>query len=146
VTYVWVKAVLVSLVVGPPIGGLIFGLLISAMKVLEGPGGWEFALGALITAPLLSYIVGLPVAAVAIVLFLLLSWFASRGKAGLAALCGLVSAALLIVLSDSLRPPVGPGLRMSLQDFALQLVAFGTPSAISGWVCWRITRPWHQLS
>jgi len=147
--YNWIKTVITILAVGPPIGGLVFGLLLSVVTMLNGPDKWEFVTAvpaAVITSVVASYLVGLPIAAVAVALFLMLSWFRSRGTAWLAVLCGVISTALLVVFNEMMRRPVPAALQLTSSDCVLQLVAFGIPSAVSGWVCWRVTKPLHRLS
>lgn len=139
----WIKTLIIILVVGPPIGGFVFGLLLSVMTVLNGPDKWEFVLPATIISTVVSYVFGLPIAAVAVALFLMLSRVVSRGTAYLAVLCSVTSTALLIVLNEITRRTAFP---LNGKDFVVQLVAFGIPSAVSGLVCWRITKPFHRLS
>ncbi len=141
-----IKTVLVILAVGPPIGGLAFGLLLSVVTVLNDPQKWEGVPVTVIVSIVTSYVLGLPIAAVAVALFLMLSRFGSRGTAGLAVLCGVISAALLIALNEIMRRPVPAAFGLTWKDFLLQLMAFGIPSAVSAWVCWRMTEPMHRLS
>lgn len=144
--YDWIKAVLVVFAVGPPIGGFVIGLMLAAASVLSGTGGWEYVPVVLIVSPVVSYILGLPVAALAVVLFIPSSRLVSRGTRVLAAVCGVVSAALLIGFNEIMRLSVPAGLQMQWRDFVLQLVVLGIPSGVSGWVCWHVTRSWHRLS
>jgi hypothetical protein len=144
--YDWIKTVFVILAVGPPIGGLVFGLLLSVVTVLNGPDKWEAVPVTVIVSMMTSYVLGLPIAAVAVALFWILSRFRSRGTAGLAVLCGVTSAVLLIALNETMRRPVPAAFELTWKDFMLQVVAFGMPSAVSAWVCWRMTKPLHRLS
>jgi hypothetical protein len=144
--YDWIKTVFIILAVGPPIGGLVFGLLLSVVTVLDRPDKWEDVPVTVIVSILTSYVVGLPIAAVAVALFAMLSRFGSRGTAGLAVLCGVTSAVLLIALNEMMRQPVPAAFELTWKDFMLQVVAFGMPSAVSAWVCWRMTKPLHRLS
>jgi hypothetical protein len=144
--YDWIKTILIILAVGPPIGGFVFGLLLSIVTVLNGPDKWEFVPASMIISMFASYVFGLPIGIVAVALFLVLTRFISRGTAYLAVLCGVISTVLLIVLNEMMRPPVPAALQITWTDFVLQVVAFGFPSALSAWLCWRITKPLHRLS
>jgi energy-converting hydrogenase Eha subunit A len=142
----WIKTVLVILAVGPPIGGFTFGLLLSGATVLNNPHKWEAVPVTVIFSTVTSYVLGLPMAGVAVALFLMLYRFGLRGTARLAALCGVISATLLIALNEMMRRPVPAAFGLTLKDFTLQLIAFGIPSAVSAWACWRMTKPIHRLS
>lgn len=142
----WIKAVAVALVAGPPIGGLVFGLELGLTSGFSGGGNWASVPATVMLAVITSYIIGLPVAAVAVVLFLLLSRLVSRGTGVLAVISGVAATAMLIVLNEAVRGPAAAHLRLTWTDFALQLAAFGIPAMIAAWACWRMTRPLHKLS
>jgi glucan phosphoethanolaminetransferase (alkaline phosphatase superfamily) len=144
--YDWIKTVVIILVAGPPIGGLVFGLLLSLGTVFNAQDKWESIPVTVMISIALSYVIGLPVAAVAIALFLILSRFMSHRTSYLAVLCGVISTAVLIVLNEMMRGTIPSALRLTWPDLVLQVVAFGIPSAVAGWVCWRMTRPLHRMS
>jgi hypothetical protein len=145
--YDWVKTMVIILVAGPPIGGFVFGLMFSLGSVLKGGvDNWEAVPATLLTTVALSHVFGLPIAVVAIALFLVLSRFISRGTSYLAVACGVMSAALAIALMEAMRQPVAAQFQLTWRDVVVQLAAFGIPSAVAGWACWRVTRPLHRLS
>ncbi|HEX5213428.1 MAG TPA: hypothetical protein VFW22_17010 [Pseudolabrys sp.] len=133
----WVKVVLIVLAAGPPIGGVVFAL-VSAF--LQRSWSWEVLPMALLGAPVLSYVVGLPIAAIALTLFLSLQFFISRGGIYLAVICGAVAAEFVVFLWDVISPsPLGVG------GYIMGFVMFGIPSVVSAFICWRITRQLHRL-
>jgi hypothetical protein len=144
--YDWIKTVITILIVGPPIGGFVFGFLLSVMTVANGPDKWEFVPAAVIVSMVMSYVLGLPSAAVGVALFLMLIPFVRRGTAYLAVLCGVTSTVLLITSAEMMRPSVPVALQLTWTDVVAHLVSFGIPSGISAWLCWRMTKPWHRLS
>jgi hypothetical protein len=139
----WTKTVLFILAVGPPVGGLVYGLFLSAVIILKGlDKSVQFPAG-ILASMVLSYVIGVPVAAVAVPLFFVLQRLVKRGTAYLAALCAVLASLFLIFLNDVTRDSTF--IRMGWRDYLIMLGIFGVPSAISALVCWRMTSQWHRL-
>ena len=144
--YDWIKTVVTILLVGPLIGGFVAGLLTGSMAVLKGAEKWDFIPIATMGSMAMSYLFGLPIGIVAVTLLLMLLPFTPRGTTYLAVLCAVTAAVLLFALVEIMRPPIPVTLQTTWTARGIRLVSFGIPSAISAWLCWRMTKRWHGLS
>jgi hypothetical protein len=143
----WTKVVAIVLAAGPPIGGLVLALIIFLIDPRHTMrGGVEMLPVFFVTLPLVSHIGGVPVAVIALALFLPSQYFIKRGTVYLAMICGALATgiALFILAATS---PKGIDLQ-SLTDvgsYGPIVVMFAIPSVIAAWACWRITRRFHRL-
>ncbi len=134
----WAKTVLIILAAGPPVGGVPFAII---AMISKDSSEWIMLPVAILGAIVTSYVIGLPIAIIALILFLLLQHFIARGTVYLAIACGLVSSEILTLLYHARLPSFA----FNWGDYIVALIMLGIPSAISAYVCWRITKPLHRL-
>jgi len=142
----WTKVNAIVLAVAPPIGGVLTGMI----ALFTSP---RFSYEELYLLPVMlvafatmSYVLGLPAAVFALILFLPLQYLVTRGTVYLAAICGVVGAELAILLLNVMRWLEGqPFSSEHSFSYAWGFAMFGIPAAISAAICWRITRRFHRL-
>jgi hypothetical protein len=128
---------LIVLAAGPPIGGVVFAFIGSFII-----GAWTMLPMATVTAPMVSYLIGVPIVVIALMIFLPLQLFVEHGTLYLAVVCGALAAEIAVLLWDVIS---GPRSDLGLYDYMMGFVVFGIPSAVSAFACWHITRHLHRL-
>lgn len=141
----WIKTVAIALLLGPAVGGVVLGVMLGVVAVFDDPSQWQI-FGIIPLAVMYAYFVGLPIAVLAIVFFLIVSRFRSTGTARLAVGCGLLSAALFVIAVEASRGSGPASVQPTWRDSLMYFLLFGVPAAASSWACWRITRRFHRLA